>query len=113
MGIIITVLEVSIPGAESTLPLPEPGLAVPGLAEPGLPRLDPGLTKLDPGLPKLEPGLLKLDPGLPILDPGFAILDAGLPEPVLPAFVNGRVICCFKAEPGRYPVVVRIAVPGL
>ena len=76
------------PCAEPGRTPPELGLAVPGLTDGGLP---------------------KQEPGLPELDPGLRILELGLPEPLL---VNGRLICCFKAVPGRYPVVGRTAVPG-
>ena len=91
-----------LPCAEPGRTPPEPGLAVPGLPDDGLPILEPGLPELDPGLKILELGL-------PELDPGLKILELGLPKPLL---VNGRLICCFRAVPGLYPVVGRTAVPG-
>ena len=78
----------SLPCAEPGRTPPEPGLAVPGLPDDGLPILEPGLPELDPGL---------------------KILELGLPKPLL---VNGRLICCFRAVPGLYPVVGQTAVPG-
>ena len=84
----ILVVICHLPCAEPGRTPPEPGLAVPGLDDEGLPILEPGL---------------------PALDPGLNILELGLHKPLL---VYGRLICCFRAVPGRYPVVGRTAVPG-